>query len=134
MEFREVAPPSDRKFGLTLGSLFLLFAAARALVFGHWGTATNILAAIGVTLLLLGLVVPRVLGPVNRGWMALGMILAAIINPVVMLLMFAILFVPLGLFFRASGRDVLQLRPGTPRKSFWHDRLTEGQGQLSDQF
>ena len=135
VEFREVAPPSDRKFGITVGAMLIAFGAVRALLFGHTGTATTILFAVGACLLLLGLVAPRVLGPVNRGWMALGMLLAAVVNPIVMLLMFATLFVPIGLVMRAAGRDTLQLRPKPAGQSYWHSRANEqSTGGLSDQF
>ena len=135
VEFREVAPPSDRKFGVTIGAILIAFGAVRALVFDHTGLATDILLAVGAALVVLGLVAPRVLGPVNRGWMALGMLLAAVVNPLIMLLMFAVLFVPLGLVLRAGGRDVLQLRPRQKDATFWNDRTSnQSAGTLSDQF
>ena len=135
VEFREVAPPSDRMFGVTVGLILIAIGAARALLFGHTGTATTILFAVGAALLIFGLVAPRLLGPLNRGWMALGMLLAAIINPIIMLLMFAVLFVPIALAMRAAGRDTLQLRPKRSGESYWHPRTTQhSAGGLSDQF
>jgi hypothetical protein len=135
VEFREVAPPSDRKFGVTVGAILVALGAIRALLFGHTGTATTILLAVGASLMLLGLIAPRVLGPVNRGWMALGMLLAAIVNPIIMLLMFVVLFVPIGLAMRATKRDTLQLRRRPAGQSYWHSRVNEtSTGGLSDQF
>lgn len=135
VEFRHVDPPSDRKFGVTVGGILVAIGAVRGLLFGHYDLATTILFAVGGGLMLLGLVAPRLLGPLNRGWMALGMILAAIINPIIMLLMFLVLFVPLGLIMKAAGRDVLQLRPKAAGASYWHERSSEeATGTLSDQY
>jgi hypothetical protein len=136
VEFRYVPPPTDRKFGTTIGIILLGFAALRWIVFEDSGWSTMALVALGTLLILSGLLAPHLLAPLNRGWMKLGMVLGAIVNPIILLLMFAILFVPLGLVLQAARRDVLQLARKRASDSYWNDRLTQttGRGSLSDQF
>lgn len=113
--------PTDRKFGLTLGGLFLAFALVRWWR-GHAGPVTAAMVMAGATLLLFGLLAPRLLGPLNRAWMRLGAMLAAIVNPIVMLLMFALIFTPVALVMRLKGRDGLGLRRKPAGESYWHIR------------
>jgi hypothetical protein len=113
--------PTDRKFGLTLGGLFLAFAAVRWWI-GHIGPVTVAMALAGGALLLLGLLAPRSLGRLNRTWMRFGAVLAAIVNPIVMLLMFVLIFTPVALVMRLKGRDGLGLRRKPPGESYWHIR------------
>lgn len=109
VEYREVAPPSDRKFGVVVGSIL---AALSAWWWwrGDWGIAGPVCAAIGGALVAFGLLAPRLLGPLNRAWLKLGALMAAVVNPLVTLTMFALIFTPLAVLLRLKGRDVLQLR------------------------
>jgi hypothetical protein len=113
--------PSDRKFGVTVGGILVALAAIRWWI-GHVGPVTAVMAAAGVALLLLGLLAPRLLGPLNRTWMRLGALLAAIVNPIVMLLMFLLIFTPVALVMRLKGRDGLGLRRKPQGESYWHIR------------
>lgn len=115
-----VALPGDRKFGLTVGGIFLALAGVRWLI-GHVGPVTIGFAAVGALLLLLGALAPGVLGPANRGWMKLGGLMAAIVNPIVMLLMFGLVFTPVAVAMRLRRRDGLGLRRKPAGESYWHD-------------
>jgi Saxitoxin biosynthesis operon protein SxtJ len=125
VEFDTVEGPSDRKFGLTVGGLLLAFAAVRWLL-GHGGWVCIVAASIGTVLVLLCATMPRVLRPLNRGWMALGTAMAMIMSPIVMLLMFLLVFTPIAIGMRLAGRDALGLRRKPAGQSYWHTRtLTE---------
>lgn len=120
-EHAHVAPPSNRKFGTTLGGLFLALAGIRWWM-GHIGPVTIGFAVLGALLLLLGLIAPEVLSRLNGAWMRLGALMAAVVNPIVMLLLFAIVFTPFAVAMRTSGRDPLGLRRKQPGQSYWHRR------------
>jgi cytochrome c oxidase subunit IV len=117
--------PSDRKFGVTVGGILMVLSAARWWI-GHFGPLTAAMAILGGVLVLLGIVLPGVLGPLNRAWMRLGAALAAIVNPIVMLLMFALIFTPVALVMRARSRDGLGLRRKPVGESYWHVREPVG--------
>ena len=57
-----------RRFGLTVGGAFLVFAAI-AWYRGH-PTSTMVLGTLGGGLSLAGLVIPTLLGPVERAWIS----------------------------------------------------------------
>jgi hypothetical protein len=123
VEFETVEGPSDRKFGLTVGGLLLAFAAVRWLL-GHGGWVCIVAASIGAMLVLLGATMPHVLSLLNRWWMALGTALAMIVSPIVMLLMFLLVFTPIAIGMRLAGRDALGLRRKPAGQSYWHERPT----------
>lgn len=120
VEHQTVDAPSDRKFGLTLGAMFLGLAGVRLLL-GHGGIVTDIFAGVGALLMATGAVMPPVLGPFNRAWMKLGAIMAGIVNPAIMLMMFAFVFTPIALVMRWAGRDALSLRRKPTGASYWHE-------------
>jgi hypothetical protein len=103
---RRLKPPTDRKFGLTIGVILLAIAIARWLLGSHFAF-TMVCLAVGALLVLLGVLKPDVLAPLNKAWMKLGLLLAKFVNPIIMLVLFAMVFVPIALFMRVRGRDQL---------------------------
>ena len=122
----EVEGPSDRSFGLTVGGILLAIALVRYFGFDAGLTSTLIISVPGLLLIAAGLAVPRVLGPLNRLWMRLGLLLARIVNPVILFLMYALIFVPVGLAMRLFGRDALRLKPDRGATSYWIVRNPPG--------
>jgi hypothetical protein len=112
------AGPSPRRFGLTIGPLLLLLAAWVAWR-GHTRPAQT-LEAVGGTLLLLGLVAPRLLAPVLRGWMAIGHAMGLVMTPVIFTLLWWLAFVPVGLLRCTVSRSPLARDPRAA--SYWVTR------------
>ncbi|MGI9489817.1 MAG: SxtJ family membrane protein [Geminicoccaceae bacterium] len=123
---------SDRSFGLTVGGILLAIVLVR-LGFQLWrsgavtlGWFELTLGGIGIVLLVMGLVAPSLLAPLNRGWMKLGLLLFTIVNPIVLALIFLVTVVPIGLALRAFGKDPLRLRFEPDAKSYWIEREPPG--------
>ena len=128
--FQRVAPPSDRKFGLTL-AVVLVVIAARVWWLDRPSVASFSIAAAAV-LAALALFAPRALAASNRAWFRLGVVLSRIVSPVVIGAMFLLIVTPVAVVMRAAGRDALRLRsrvgtywirrtpPGPPAESFKH--------------
>lgn len=112
------AGSSDRQFGLLAGCLL---AAAAAWPMLRGGSLRVGLLAGGVALLFLGVVWPRVLKPVNRLWLLLGIALGRVTNPLVAGLLFLVLITPLGLLLRRMGRLSVRLRRDLPARSYWQE-------------
>lgn len=87
----------------------------------------------GLSLLVLGLTIwrPVLLSPLNRAWARLGLALAAIVNPIVMGVLYFGLLCPVGLLLRAGGRDVLKIRRPKPGQSLWVPRQVDPRGVRS---
>ena len=126
-------PGSDRVFGF-------FFAVLSGAIGGYalwsarpWGWLFVGAAAL---LALAAATAPRVLNRANRAWFALGMLLARIVNPVVMGVLFFLVVTPMGLLMRAFGKRPLSLRfePGAP--TYWIERKPRGPSpeSMRDQF
>ena len=94
-----------RKFGLTLGIAFLVFAGIS--LWRDHETVATVLGAIGGVLLLGGLLAPVALLPVERGWMAFAHALSKVTTPIFMGLVYFLVFTPFGVVRRAMGKNGL---------------------------
>ncbi len=107
-----------RRFGLTVGGAFLMFAAI-ALWRGH-PTSTTVFGALGGTLALAGLVIPTLLGPVERAWMQLAHVLSKVTTPIVMGVMYLLVLTPVGLLRRTlGGNPIMHASKGG---TYWKSR------------
>ena len=119
-----------RKFGLTVGTAFLLLAGvmylrdheSRALVSG----------SLGALLVVAGLVVPKALHPVHAAWMQFALILSKITTPIFMALVYFLAITPVGLARRLSGHNSIVRQRDA--KTFWVDRAGARRSNLLRQF
>ncbi len=126
----EIKPPSARSTGYVFAAVFLILALIfrrnAVMLYGGLGLAALLLA--------LALAAPAVLEPLNRLWFRLSLLLNRIMNPVVMLLMFAIAFVPMGALMRI-WRDPLVKRRKPGASTYWVQREPPAPGHsMRNQF
>jgi hypothetical protein len=114
--------PSDRKFGLTLGSILAVIAVVKVIEHSVWGAITGVLAAI---LIRSALVRPALLSTPNHIWLKLGLLLHRIVNPIIMAILFYSTITPIGLLMRALGKDPLRLKLDKAAASYWLARSDE---------
>lgn len=129
----EVAPGSDRSFGLVMAAAF----AALALINGwHGGRLWPLMTGVAVLFLGPALLRPAVLQPLNRAWFRLGLLLNKVVNPIIMGLVFYGTVLPIGLLMRARGRDLLRLKLEPDADSYWIPRQPPGPAPITmtDQF
>ncbi len=122
---RPESPPmsSDRSFGLIVGGILSIIGLI-PLIMGHaprWPTLGP-----GVTLLLFALTRPSLLREPNRLWTRLGLLLNRIVSPIVIVLMFYLVFTPMGFLFRLFGKDPLRLQLDPTADSYWITREHKG--------
>ena len=128
----EIEGSTDRSFGLTVGGILLGICIIR-LGFGWWssglvdpGWFDYGLLAVSLPLLVLGMVAPSLLAPLNKGWTKLGLVLFKVVNPIVLGLIFLTTIVPIGLLLRIMGKDPLRLTFEPEAKSYWISRDPPG--------
>ena len=119
----EVVGSSDRAFGLTFAGFFAILAG---LSWWREGERWPLWLGAAAAFALVGLVLPRLLAPLNKAWTKLGMLLFLVVNPAVMFLLFATTIVPIGLIRRALGKDSLRLRFDPDAPSYWISRDPPG--------
>ena len=76
---------------------------------------------IAIFFLILGIMRSRFLTPLNVAWIKFGMLLGVIIAPIIMGLVYFLVVLPIGLFMRILGKDLLNLKFNT-QKSYWIER------------
>ena len=110
---------SDRAFGYVFAVVFALIGLFPLwrLDAPHWWAL-----AIAAGFAVLAALIPHVLNPLNRGWLAFGKLLHRIVSPLVMGAVFFLAVTPTALIMRLRGRDLLlrRLRPDLP--SYWIER------------
>ena len=115
----DVVMGSERSFGLVFAALFAAIAFLPLLKAGgtRWWSL-----AVAVALLALALLSPAVLKPLNLIWFKFGLLLGRVTTPIMMGLLYALTVVPIGIFLRATGHDLLRLKRRADLKSYWIER------------
>lgn len=120
-----MSPADGRRFGLLVGSAFLLLGGI--LFWRGYDVSPAVCWVLGGTLFAAGLLIPGRLGPAYRGWMWFALVLSKVTTPIVMSVIYFLVFTPMGLIRRALGLNALVRAqsgsywitrdPGTARRS-----------------
>lgn len=87
-----------------------------------WGGGTTIVMALaltGLVLAVVGLAAPVMLKPVFLALTILATPIGMLIGELAMLIIYFGIFLPLGLIFRITRRDALQLRLDRSKETYW---------------
>jgi len=114
----EIKLGSERSFGLVFAGVFLIIACFPLLSGGSVRIWSVLVAAV-----FLGFAVfaPKALRPLNILWFKFGLLLNKIVSPIVMGIIFVVTIIPIGLFLRARGKDLLKQKLDPEAKSYWID-------------
>ena len=116
-----IALPTDRSTGL-------VFAAVAAIVAVFYRTNAVVFTtalAVAAALLAVSLAVPWILRPLNIVWFKFALLLSKVMNPIVMLVLFAITIVPFGLAMQLRY-DPLRRKKKPEANSYWIMRSKNG--------
>lgn len=114
-----VKGPSNRKFGVTFSVIFAVLAVLLAHRHISWAYAAGTMAVLS---LILGLRFPDVLTAPNRAWLKLGLLLNKIVSPIVMIVLFFVVIMPIGLIIRLFRKDLLRLKRDRSAQTYWLSR------------
>lgn len=106
-----------RKFGFLVGSIFIVlfgvilpYLKSRGFVMWPY--------VVGGSFIIPAIIYPLMLKPVHRIWMQAGHILGFINTRLIAVIMFVVIFTPVGLFMRLIGRDILDRKIKKEAKSY----------------
>ena len=110
---------SNRNFGLVFFVVFLIVSL--------WPVINNEpirvwSVIISLIFLVLGLINSKMLSPLNKLWFKFGMILGALIAPMVMGLIFFLVVTPIGLILKLFGKDLLNKKYKSKKSTYWIKR------------
>ena len=130
---KQVAPGSERSFAIVMSLALVVIGCIN---FWHNGRIWPWLGVVIVLLVIAGCFAPALLRPVNRLWFQFGLLLHAVVNPLVMGLVFFGAVLPTGFVMRALGKDPLRLKIEGNRESYWVKRRPPGPAPetMKDQF
>ena len=118
-EHQPVKLGSDRSFGLVFFVFFLVLGSYQWWKDREWWLWN---LGLSTTFLLLALLAPKLLHPLNRLWFQFGMLLNRIVSPVVMGVLFFLFITPMSLVIRLLKHDLLRLKFAPQASTYWIER------------
>jgi hypothetical protein len=114
---------SDRAFGAVFT---IVFTAVGLWPLLHGRSARWWSLLVAAAFLVLTVCRPRALAPLNRLWLRVGLLLHAVVNPLVMAGLYYTTVTPIGLLLRLLGKDLLRLRFEPTSPTYWIARRPPG--------
>lgn len=125
MQLTENYLPSNRNFGITIGIIMLIIC---------YFFYSNILLGSSLLILSLGIINSSLLKIPNLLWYKFGTTLAKIINPIVLGLIYLLLFIPIAVALKVFKKDVLELNIKKKKNSYWIENKNYEIFDMKDQF
>ncbi len=126
----EVKISSEKSFSIVFAIVFLLISLYPLMAGENLRLWSLIIALI---FFVLAFVAPKVLSIPNRLWFKLGMMLGAVIAPVVMAVVYFTTVVPTGLIMKLIGKDLLRQKLDNNVESYWIEH-SRSSSSMKDQF
>ncbi len=109
-----------RRFGLVVGTAFLVLAALSAWR-GHQ-VPPRVLGGIGALLIVGGLLAPAQMGPVHAAWMKLALVISRVTTPIFMGIVYFLVLTPTAVLRRVVGGN--PMRHQATEGSYWMKHST----------
>jgi hypothetical protein len=124
---------SERNLGVTFAVVLALVGALK--LYRGGGSGLYWIAA-AVAFLLCAYLWTAPLRPLNLVWHWLGLLLFAVVSPIVMGVVFFTTVAPIGWLMRLLGKDPLRLQFDRAARSYWIERTPPGPAgaQMKNQF
>jgi ABC-type uncharacterized transport system permease subunit len=116
-------PAELRRFGLALGAGLSVLGS---ILLWRDKSAAPWILAVAATLLLIAILQPRVLWPLEKVFARVARVVTAALTYLVLTLTFIFLVTPMGLVMRLLGKDPLALKPAPDQPSFWVEVEPDG--------
>ena len=126
----KIKTSSNRSFGLVFFIVFLILALWPI---KNGGEIRIWLVVISLIFLILGMMKSELLTPLNHLWFKFGMILGAIVAPIVMGAVFFLVVTPIGIIMSLMGKDLINKKNNKKKETYWIKRKTST-GSMKRQF
>ncbi len=107
---------SNRTFGLLFSLIFLLCA-----IYFNNIVVIYLTATLSLLLFLISLIKPELLKTPNYLWICFGEKLGIFMSPIILFMIYIVIFIPIGLILRLAKVDNLRLRT-SKEESYWEKR------------
>ncbi|WP_425045814.1 SxtJ family membrane protein [Primorskyibacter sp. S87] len=117
----DVKMGSERSFGFVFAAVFAIIAIYPVL---HGNPLRVWALGISAVFLAITFLRPQVFATPNRLWFKFGLLLGAIVSPIVMAGVFFLVVTPIGLVMSLFRKDPLGTHPDPEAQSYWVQRET----------
>ena len=107
MKNNSIKVGSNKIFGIFFAIIFFVIAFWPLM---NGDNVRNWPIPIAIIFLILGILNSKLLSPLNKAWIKLGLFLGSIVSPIVMALIFFLVLTPTGFILRLFKKDVLNLK------------------------
>jgi len=125
----DINKSTNKNFGIVFFVFFLIIALYPLIHNSDIRYWSLILSLIFLTL---GLVNSRILTPLNKLWFKFGIFLGKIISPIIMGIIFFIVFTPIAILMKVFNKDLLNLKFNND-KTYWIEK-TGPKSKMKNQF
>lgn len=108
-----------RNFGITFGVVLGILAGAL-----WWNEKDTycIFIVLSLSFFFFGFVLPALLKPLQKVWMAFAVVMGFFMTNVILGILFYIVFTFIGVGLRLFGKQFLDLKMDSSKRSYWHYR------------
>ena len=105
-----------KKFGITIAIILAIIG-----FFLLWKKNNNYdyILYLAAAFFITGLILPSVLKPVYKVWMAISVVMGFIMTKVIMIIIFYLIVTPIGLIASLTGKEFLDMKIDKSAKSYW---------------
>jgi hypothetical protein len=108
-------------FGYGLGVIAAVFGVGSVIKHG-WKTPGIILLLCSLIFIVVSVLDWKALKPGYQGWMKVAHLFGCVVTAVILSIVFFLIFTPIGIFLRLTGRDHLQRHFLKDANSYWEKR------------
>lgn len=123
---------TDKNFGL-MWSIIFGFLGLQYILTSNSKSGYKMFV-FGIALCLCSIFFPQVFKPFNFCWIKLGAFLQKISNPVILGVIFFLIFVPIGFFYRRFSKNEFKIQYELNLDSYWKIPAKNGQSTFKTQF
>lgn len=122
------SPRALRRYGFVMAGAFGVISA-----FLWWKSSAATLYVFGIAsfFAILAVVAPKLLGPVEKVWMAFAEKLSIVMTTLILTIAYYLVITPIGLLLRIMGKDLLNIKK-SQKPTFWQPVEQDGPGTRPD--
>ena len=105
-----------KKFGLTMG---IILSVIGFFLLWKKNNNYNYILFLAAAFFITGLILPSILRPIYKAWMALAVVMNFIMTRVIMAVIFYLIVTPTGLIASLTGKKFLDMKIDKSAKSYW---------------
>ena len=128
---RKTKLKKNRSFGLIVGVILFGLTFYQTL---HVHTLNPWMLTAGILFIIAGLFLPSLINPVRIGLEYPGRWMGIVNTYLLLTLIYIVLFIPLSLIFKITGKDDLKLKQDKLAESYWIEKRSQDESSMKNQF